>query len=96
LCMIKKVDIIFKDVFFLKNNLQIVSEGEDLIRFEYHENYLYSYDGVCILKSPFAGKLFFRENVENYFDDNCIIGCICHPDDDENLVKLWLETQPRV
>lgn len=89
-------NIIFKDVFFLKNNLQIVSEGEDLIRFEYKMNHLArSNDGVCILKSPFAGKLFFRENVENYFDDNCIIGCICHPDDDENLVKLWLETQPR-
>lgn len=90
-----KVNIIFKDALFLKKNHQIVSEGEDLIRFEYHENYLSSYNGICILKSPFAGKLFFRENVENYFDDNCIIGCICRPDDDENLVKLWLETQPR-
>jgi len=96
LSSINQDKIIFKDVFFLKNNLQIVSEGEDLIRFEYKMKHLSrSSNGVCILKSPFAGKLFFRENVENYFDDNCIIGCICHPDDDENLVKLWLETQPR-
>lgn len=84
----------FKSFVLLKKDLQLVLKGESLIRFKFSDGS--NGTGECDFIAPCKGKLFLRDNVENYFDDNCIIGCICHPDDDENLVKLWLETQPRV